>query len=113
MKKAGNILFLHSVLLLYAFSALISKFASSFPFPSPKFVFWYGMIIVLLFVYAILWQQVLKRMKLNFAYANRAITIVWGMLLGNFIFAETITTTMVIGAVVIIFGISLVVKEYE
>lgn len=62
---------------------------------------------MLLFVYALLWQQVLKTVKLPVAMCNKAVTIVWGMLLSLMIFAEEITLKKVFGAVIILSGIVL------
>ena len=35
-----------------------------------------------LVVYAVGWQQVIKHLPLTTAYANKAVTVVWGILLG-------------------------------
>lgn len=55
--------------------------------------------------YAIGWQQILKRMPLTVAFANKAITVVWGMLWGFLLFGEEITWQMVVGAIVVITGV--------
>lgn len=43
-------------------------------------VFRYGLVILTPGVYAIVWQQIIKRLPLTAAHANKAVTIVWGFL---------------------------------
>lgn len=80
-------------------------------FLSFKFFFFYGLVLLILFAYAIAWQQVLKRLPLVTAYANKAVTVIWGLVLGSAFFQEKITLQKVIGAFIIIFGVYLVVSE--
>ena len=47
---------------------------------SPGFILWYGLEILILGIYAILWQQIIKRFDLSVAYANRSIALLWSML---------------------------------
>ena len=69
------------------------------------------MIILLLALYAIGWQQVIKRLPLSVAFANKAITIVWGIIWGFLFFDEQVTLGKLIGAVMVIIGIVLYAKE--
>ena len=46
----------------------------------------YGGMLAALVVYAFGWQQVIKHLPLTTAYANKAITVVWGILLGFLLF---------------------------
>ena len=64
-----------------------------------------------MFVYAIGWQQVIKRLPLITAYANRAVTIVWGIIWGLLIFNEKLNAGKVIGALIVIAGVILYVTE--
>ena len=56
------------------------------------------------------WQQVIKHLPLTTAYANKAVTVVWGILLGMAVFGEAVTPRQVVGAVIIIAGIVLFVR---
>ena len=58
-------------------------------------------------LYALGWQQVLKKMSLFMAYSGKAVVILWGLLWGVLLFQETITIRKIIGAVIIMFGIVL------
>lgn len=62
-------------------------------------------------IYAFFWQQVIKRLPLILAYANKAVTVVWGMIWGSILFNEGITVKKVIGALTVIIGIVLFAKE--
>ena len=55
----------------------------------------------------------MKKLPLVTAYANKAITVVWGLLWGMLVFKEKITVFNVVGALVIIFGIYMVVAADE
>lgn len=74
-----------------------------------KLLFWYGLVLVIMFGYAIIWQQILKRMPLTVAYANKPVGLIWGMVWGTLIFKERITWNMILGAGIIFVGIFLVV----
>jgi len=109
--KFKNYLFLHASLLLYSIGAIFAKTAASKELLSFEFVFFYGLFLLVLFVYAILWQQILKKMPLTVAFANKAIVIIWGILWGYLFFSETLRWGMLLGAVIIITGIYLVVSD--
>jgi len=42
-------------------------------------------------LYAIFWQQIIKRVDLSVAYANRSIAILWSMIWAALIFGEHIS----------------------
>lgn len=111
MKK--NYIFLHVILLLYATTGVFSKLASKQDFLSLNFIIFYGLILVIMALYAFFWQQILKKIPLTTAFVNKAITILWGMLFGFIFFKESITWNMIIGAIIICIGIIVVVKADE
>lgn len=104
-KKLKTIFLLHIMLALYSVGGIFSKLVSTQKFPSKNFFLLYGLVLLNLAVYAICWQQILKKIPLFVAYANKAVTIIWGMLWGKIFFNEKITLIKVIGASVIIIGI--------
>ena len=57
-----------------------------------------------------MWQQVIKHMPLITAYANKAVTVIWGIIFGYLIFDETITLRKIIGAIIIIAGVYFIVS---
>lgn len=104
-------IFLHLVLLIYSGVAVLSKFASDQS--GVQFLFAYGAVLICLGIYAILWQFVLKKHSLTFAFANKAIVVVWGIFWGWLFFREEITVQKLLGAVLIIVGIVIVVNDDE
>ena len=62
---------------------------------------------MLLGLYAIGWQQIIKRLPLTTAFANKAVSIVWGMVWGILIFHEKITVGNIVGAALVISGVVL------
>lgn len=104
---------LHIAILLYSTTGIFTKLASKQPVLSYKFILLYGSAIFLMFVYALLWQQFLKRMPLNTAYANKSMSTIWTMVFGCVVFREKITIGMLVGGVIIIIGVYLVVTADE
>ena len=103
--KALSCLLMHFLFVLYSFYTVLGKKASSFDFLSVNFCFLYCAMIFILFVYAVLWQQVLKSIPLSIASANKAVTIFWGMWWGFLFFNEEISIKKIAGAFIIITGI--------
>jgi len=114
--KKGNLkylLLLHLMLMLYSLSGIASKLAAQQEFMSFKFCLCYAAIILLLGVYAIGWQQVIKRLPLTTAFANKAVTVVWGLIWGLVVFSESITVGKAIGAAMVIAGVVIFAREPE
>lgn len=111
--KKSTYLLLHISLLFSSLSGVCSKMASGYTerIFSLQFIFWFGLVFVIMFGYAVIWQQILKRMPLTVAYANRPVTLIWGIIWGALIFEEKITWNMIVGAVIIFAGIYLVTSE--
>ena len=104
-KSIIRIFVLHIVLLVFSLSTVLSKLASGEEFLSMRFCGLYAGIILLLGIYAIVWQQLIKHLPLIFAYANKAVTVIWGLIWGHLLFSESITPNKVIGALIVIAGI--------
>ena len=104
---------LHIELLLYSLGGVCSKMAAKYEFMSKGFIIYYALVILNLAIYTIVWQQIIKKLPLNTSYANKAITIVWGMMWGVIFFGEKITWNMLLGAIVVIIGILIVVRSDE
>lgn len=113
MKKAKSYIVLHLILLLYSLGNVFSKIAAEKEFLSLEFCLYYGLVLFILAAYAVLWQQVLKSIPLNIAYANKAITLVWGIAWGALLFNEAISISNIIGAVIVLSGVLLMVTGGE
>lgn len=113
MEKIKNLLFLHAIIFLYSLSSICSKYASGLEFFSFKWMLVYGLQIFILGCYALSWQQVLKRMPLNFAFANKSVTLVWGMIFGVILFDEKLSVLNIVGAVIVLIGVIFMVTENQ
>lgn len=107
MQKGKQYLLLHILLLVFSFSPVFSKLAGRQPFLSKYNIIFYGLVLLILGIYAIFWQQIIKRIPLSTAYANRAITVVWGMLWGLWFFGEAITVQKLVGCAIVVAGVVL------
>lgn len=76
-----------------------------------KFIILYGAVLAILFLYAILWQQAIKNMDIVVAYANKAMTVIWGIIWGAIIFNENISIYNIVGAVIIVLGVIVMLDE--
>lgn len=112
-KNTKTIIALNMLLMFFSLGSVCSKTASMQPFLSAKFILCYGALMFIMFAYAIGWQQIIKRLPLTTAYANRAVTVVWGILWGLLFFGEKINAGKIIGAVVVIAGVLLYVTDKE
>ena len=102
-----HFLLLHFLLLLYSLGGVCSKKAAVENFLSIEFLLYYLVILLTLVVYAFGWQQILKVVPLSIAFANKAITVVWGLVWGKVVFNENITAGKIIGIGFIVAGIIL------
>ena len=113
-----DFLMLQIVFLIYSFTSLSQKMASSFLPKNAgstqellrqlwnwKLILSAGLVVLLLGIYALLWQQVIKRFELSVAYANKAITLFWALIWGIFLFHEEITVGKVAGILLVMIGI--------
>ena len=108
-------LLLHGTLLLYA---VVSVFAKLAGIQMAQAHVWLTLVFLgleafVLLVYSVLWQQVLKRMPLNFAYSNKGVCTLWTALFGVVLFGESLTWGKAAGILVVLIGVLLVVTDHE
>lgn len=115
MSKFKTFFLLHLLLMLYSSGGIFSKLAGSASFFSWKFCLCYGIIIAILGVYAIGWQQVIKQIPLTTAFANKAVTVVWGIVWGVIFFheKESITLGKIVGCILVMVGVIIFAKTDE
>ena len=111
MKKIKNILLLQGVVIIYSISSVMSKLASGQKDDMLKFFLYFGLEIVFLGLYAVFWQQMIKRFDLTVAYANRAMVILWSLIWAVIFFKDSITVQNICGIVLVIVGTILVNVE--
>ncbi len=110
MTQGKVLMLLHLMLVCYSLSGVLSKLASSQLFLSLRFCLCYGGIIAILGMYAITWQQIIKRIPLTTAFTNKAVTVVWGLIWGVLIFRESVTLGKLAGATLVVTGVILFSK---
>ena len=105
--QLSNILILLLAFLLYSCTSVFMKLASYEDILSYKFYLFYFIAILILGLYAVLWQISLKRIPLTIAFMTKSTTIIFTMIIAHFIFQENISMNNLIGAGLIILGIIL------
>lgn len=112
-KRWKDFVILQFVIVIYSLSSVCAKLASGHPFLSFEFILFYGIEIMILGIYALCWQQVIKKFDLSIAYANRATGLLWSVVFALFIFKERITLMNIIGIGVVIIGIIMVNSDEQ
>ena len=94
-------------------SGVCLKMASMQDFLSPAYFFYFGMTVLVMAVYAVLWQKVLEDIPLNIAYLCKSSTVGISLLYAYLLFGEHISRNNILGCAMIIAGIMLLsyVKE--
>ena len=106
-KKIGivDILQLQSAVIIYSLSTVAANLASKNAFLSLRYILFIGLEFVILGIYAIVWQQMIKKFQLSVAYANKALTLMWSMLWNFVIFSQGITPFKVVGVLLVVVGV--------
>ena len=103
--RIKNIFFLQGAVAIYSLTTICARFASGEKLLSPRFILFFGLEIVVLGIYAILWQQILKVFDVSIAYCNRAAYLLWGILWSLTLFKESVGIKQLIGVAVVIAGV--------
>lgn len=96
---------LQIALFVSSLGGICSKMAGRQVFLSGAFLLYYGLLLATLFFYAIVWQQVLKKISLTVAYACKGIGVFYGILWGVLIFDEELKWNMILGAILVLAGV--------
>ena len=113
MKRKLNFrdfLILQAVVIVYTASSVLGKLAavSAEGENGWGFLLLYGAEIGVLGIYAVLWQQVIRRVELSVAYANRAVALLWSLLWAVFLFGEKITPAQLLGIALVMIGTAVI-----
>ncbi len=109
--KLKDMALLQFSIFILSLGGIAAKKASFFGLASPGFLFYYGLEILIIGVYAIMWQQIIKRFDLTVAYANKGGLIIWTFLWAVLFFQEHITANNILGAILVAAGIMMVFKD--
>lgn len=113
MEKIKPYLVLHTGFLIFSLGAVFSKFAGQHPVLSCYFLLNYGLMLGTVGTYALVWQQVLTQLPLMTAFSNKAVVVIWGLLWGVILFDESLSTSKVLGAILVIAGVVIMVNSDE
>lgn len=108
--KISDYAILYAAFFVYSLSSVCAKFAALQSERLYTFLF-FAAEIVCLGVYALIYQQALKRFSLVVAMSNKGITVILGLLWSIALFGEQIGLLNILGAVVIIAGIWMVSSD--
>ena len=103
-KKLKNIILLQGVMIIYTFASVMSKKASENGDNPVRFLIFFALEFVVLALYALLWQQMIKRFELSVAYANRSMAILWSMLCAVVFFDDIVTGKNILGVLLVLLG---------
>lgn len=113
MRKWVVYIVLIGINMLYACVSIFTKYASQQDFMSWNYMLSLIGAVGVMGLYAVLWQQVLKRIELSLAYMFKGTSLIFVMLLAYILFCEQITWNNIIGAMIIISGIVLFANSTE
>ena len=105
------LLLLQGAVVIYSFADICAKLASRHDFLTPGYILWLGAEVLVLGVYALCWQQILKRVEMSVAYSNRAAAVVWTPLWGVLLFGEQLTLKNLLGIGILFAGIWMVSRD--
>ena len=101
MVRAKDIVALVGINMLYACVGICTKMTSMQPTGSWLYLLWFGGAVAIIGIYALLWQQVLRRIELSTAYMFKGTTLIFTMLIAALLFGEVITIPNIIGSLII------------
>lgn len=97
--------------LVYACVSIFTKWTSTQDILSLGYFLGLAGAVVVMGIYALLWQQIIKRIPLSDAYMFKGTSLVFILLLSFLLFDEGITWTNIVGSIIIISGIALFAKS--
>ena len=120
----AGIILIQVAVIIYTGSGICSKMAGTHKGSIELFghtingLSWYGWLwlfleVCCLGIYAVFWQQIIKRFDLSIAYANRAFAVCWSFLWGILLFGEKVRPMNFAGIAMVLAGILLVNQEVE
>ena len=94
------------------FSKLASVYYNKEGLHSPLLYVFLFLMIANCGIYAIAWQQVIKKFSLSTAYANKSVYLLWSQVWAVIIFHENLSLQNIIGILIVLIGVWMV-QRYE
>lgn len=106
--RLADVLLLQLAVGVYSINTVIGKYVgismNENGVMSPKTLLLFFFEAAVLGVYAIFWQQLIKKFQLSIAYANKAMTLLWSLLWSIVLFHENVTPYDILGIALVITG---------
>lgn len=92
---------------IYSTVGILTRCASMYPFLSWQYILYVIGAVGVMGVYAIMWQQIIQRMDISLAYMFKGLGVVFALIICHYVFGEVITMKNIIGASIIILGVTM------
>ena len=116
MQKIRDYVQLHLNILLFSLTSVFSKLASvqynRHGLGSPWLYVCGLLMIANCGIYALAWQQVIKKFSLSTAYANKSTYLLWSQIWAVIIFHENLSVQNIVGVLIVLIGVWMV-QRYE
>lgn len=116
MKNLRNYIQLHLNILLFSLTSVFSKLASiQYNRHGLNGIMLYVFLFLMIAncgIYAIAWQQVIKKFSLSTAYANKSVYLLWSQIWAVIVFHEQLSAQNILGILIVLFGVW-TVQKYE
>lgn len=109
-RNVSKYVLLYGSFFIYSISAICSKIAAGQDGIAGMMLF-LGLEIFCLGIYALFWQQTLKKFALVTAMASKGIVVIFNLVWSVILFSEKLTVYNIVGAMVIIGGIWMVSSD--
>lgn len=107
VKRFTTYIILILAIAIYSTVGILTRCASMCSFLSWQYILCVIGAVGVMGVYAIMWQQIIQRMDISLAYMFKGFGIVFALIICHYVFGEVITMKNMIGACVIILGITM------
>ncbi|MCI8364819.1 MAG: transporter [Eubacterium sp.] len=105
LEKPRNVyLFALIAILIESFSSVCLKLAGEFPVFSKNYVLYYFGALIIMGIYAVLWQLLLEHLPLTTAYLRKGVTYILLYLWAYIFFGEHISLMQWVGTAIILAG---------
>lgn len=109
MPKYKDYIQLHLNILLFSLTSVFSKLASiqynRHGLAGPLLYVFLFLMIANCGIYAIAWQQVIKKFSLSTAYANKSVYLLWSQIWAVIIFHEQLSVQNILGILIVLLGV--------
>lgn len=101
--------------IIFSFASVVTKFVSVVwqeqGMLNLKFVSGVALYVMLLGIYAVFWQKIMKTTDLSAAYLCKGMVIFWSLLWAYLLLNENITVMNLIGTILIFIGTTVVMRN--